>query len=42
MTYSAKAIANEFLNFAKQDNIEISQMKLQKLVYISHGFCLAL
>jgi uncharacterized phage-associated protein len=41
MPYSAKTIANKFLELAKQDSEELTQMKMQKLIYISHGFNLA-
>lgn len=40
--YSAKAIANEFLRLASEEELHLTQMKIQKLVYISHGFKLAL
>lgn len=40
MPYDARAIANEFLKLA--DGAPINQMWLQKLVYISHGWNLAI
>ena len=40
MGYSAKAVANFFIEHDKKKRI--SPMKLQKLVYISHGWYLAL
>lgn len=42
MSYQAKAIANEFLKLAKNDNCPLTQMKLQKLIYIAHGYHLAI
>ena len=39
--YSAKAIANYFLDKGDEDQIAISPMKLIKLVYIAHGWYLA-
>ena len=40
--YSAKAIANYFLDKADEDSISLSPMKIIKLVYIAHGWYLAL
>lgn len=42
MPYSAKAIANYFLNRANAAGQEITPMKMQKLVYIAHGWHLAI
>ncbi len=39
---SAKAVANYFLDLGKRDGIAITPLKIQKLVYISHGWHLAL
>ena len=38
MTYRSKAVANYFLNLGDRDNVEISPMKIQKLVYYAHGW----
>ena len=40
--YSAKAIANYFLDKADEDSISLSPMKIIKIVYIAHGWYLAL
>lgn len=40
--YSAKAIANYFLDKADEDSISLTPMKIIKLVYIAHGWYLAL
>jgi uncharacterized phage-associated protein len=42
MAFTAFAIANEFLAIAGKDNSQLSPMKIQKLVFYAHGWCLAL
>ncbi len=42
MAYSAKAIANKFIEIAKAKGSTITPMKLQKLVYFAHGWYLSL
>ena len=42
MTYNAKAIANLLIDVAKENGSYLDQMKLQKLVYITHGWNLAI
>lgn len=40
--YKADTIAKFFIHLAERDMIEITHMKLQKLVYFAHGWYLAL
>jgi len=42
MTYGSKAVANLLIDVAKGHGQKLDQMKLQKLVYISHGWNLAI
>jgi len=42
MSFSAFAIANEFLNIAKKHVMPLTPMKIQKLVFYAHGWSLAL
>lgn len=42
MGYSAKAIANYFIRISKTTRDQITPLKVQKLVYFSHGWHLAL
>ena len=41
MGYSAFAVANYFLDLVKKDGVKITPLKIQKLVYIAHGYHLA-
>lgn len=42
MAYQAKAIANYFLKLANSKDQRINPMKIQKLVYVAHGWYLAI
>src|SRR5579863_1788361 len=38
--YSAKTVANYFLGLARRDWIAVDPLKIQKLVYLAHGWSL--
>jgi uncharacterized phage-associated protein len=42
MSYDAKVIANYFLTLGTRDNTDIFPMQIQKLLYLGHGWSLAL
>ena len=42
MAFLATAITNDFLQLAEQDGRPLTQMQIQKLIYFSHGWSLAL
>jgi uncharacterized phage-associated protein len=42
MSYPAAAVANELLSLADRDGRSLTQIEIQKLVYFSHGWHLAL
>lgn len=42
MPHDARMVANYFLQKGREENVPISPLKLQKLVYLAHGWSLAL
>jgi len=42
LPYKATSVAIYFLRLGKRDEVSISHMKLQKLIYFAHGWCLAI
>lgn len=40
--YDARVIANYFLDLSERDRIPIFPLKMQKLIYLAHGWSLAL
>ncbi len=42
MAYDARSVANEFIKQARNDGRTLTNMQLQKLVYIAHGYSLAI
>lgn len=41
-SHSAAEVANVFIELAQRDSVFLSNMRLQKLVYIAYGYCLAI
>jgi uncharacterized phage-associated protein len=42
MTHEVQLVANTFLDLADRDGLALDPMKIQKLVYVAHGWNLAL
>jgi uncharacterized phage-associated protein len=42
MAYDARTVANVFLGFGRRDNSPISPLKMQKLIYLAHGWNLVM
>jgi uncharacterized phage-associated protein len=42
MAYDVRVVANYFLDLAARDHVFVSPLKLQKIVYLAHGWSLAL
>jgi len=42
MAYDVRTVANELLRIAKERGVALTNMQVQKLVYIAHGYSLAI